>query len=58
MIILDTDHFRDLRSAKIRSGSMDLKIAVIAILEGATLLTRNTRDFESVPGLTVDNWLD
>lgn len=52
------DRFRDLRSAKIRSGSMDLKIAVTALLEGATLLTRNTIDFQAIPGLVIDNWLD
>lgn len=52
------DQFRDLRSAKMRTGSMDLKIAATALLAGATLLTRNTRDFETVPGLAIDNWLD
>jgi tRNA(fMet)-specific endonuclease VapC len=52
------DRFLELRSAKIRSGSMDLKIAVTALMEGATLLTRNTTDFESIPGLSIDNWLD
>jgi tRNA(fMet)-specific endonuclease VapC len=36
---------------------MDLKIASIALANGATLLTRNTRDFQKVPGLQIENWL-
>jgi len=36
---------------------MDLKIASIAIAHSATLLTRNRRDFEVVPGLHVEDWL-
>lgn len=36
---------------------MDLKIASIAIANGLTLLTSNTRDFEQVPGLIVEDWL-
>jgi predicted nucleic acid-binding protein len=36
---------------------MDLKIASIALASGATLLTRNTKDFAGVPGLRIDDWL-
>jgi tRNA(fMet)-specific endonuclease VapC len=36
---------------------MDLKIASIALQQGATLLTRNTADFSKVPGLNFANWL-
>ncbi|HLQ46063.1 MAG TPA: type II toxin-antitoxin system VapC family toxin, partial [Planctomycetaceae bacterium] len=36
---------------------MDLKIAAIAILNDATLLSRNLKDFERVPGLIVEDWL-
>jgi tRNA(fMet)-specific endonuclease VapC len=50
--------FKRLRKVSRRVGSSDLKIAAIAIVEGATLLTANTRDFERVPGLQFQNWLD
>ncbi|NUQ61540.1 MAG: hypothetical protein HUU20_03565 [Pirellulales bacterium] len=52
MIILDTDHFNVLQI-----GTLDLKIASIALEHGATLLSANTRDFDQVPGLRVENWL-
>ena len=38
-------------------GSSDLKIASIALVNDALLLTANTRDFEKVPGLRYENWL-
>jgi tRNA(fMet)-specific endonuclease VapC len=37
---------------------MDLKIAATALVHNALLLSANRRDFESVPGLRVENWLD
>lgn len=43
---------------RIRIGTMNLKIACIAITHDATLLTRNTVDFTRVPGLRFENWLD
>ena len=46
------------RARQIRIGTMDLKIASIAIAHDATLLTRNTADFAQVPGLRFENWLD
>ena len=52
------DAFHRLRDARIRTGTMDLKIAAICIAHDATLLTRNLVDFEKVPGLCVENWLD
>ncbi|MEO5802504.1 MAG: type II toxin-antitoxin system VapC family toxin, partial [Verrucomicrobiota bacterium] len=42
----------------VRIGSMDLKIACIALAHDATLLTRNVNDFSQVPGLRVENWLE
>lgn len=47
-----------LKNAKPRLGTMDLKIASIAIANDALLLSRNLRDFQQVPGLRVENWLD
>jgi predicted nucleic acid-binding protein len=43
----DTDH--DL--------TMDLRIASIALSQNGTLLTRNQRDFDRIPGLITQNWL-
>jgi len=50
--------FLDLRRQGVRIGSMDLKIACIALAHDATLLTRNTSDFAKVPNLRFANWLD
>lgn len=51
------DRFESLRSAGVRIGTMDLKIASIALVQDATLLSANLRDFEKVPGLKVEDWL-
>jgi tRNA(fMet)-specific endonuclease VapC len=51
------DRFKDLRGQKVRIGTMDLKIAAIALANDALLLTANRRDFSKVPGLRVENWL-
>ena len=50
--------FQRLRDDGIRIGTMDLKIAAICLAHDATLLTRNRVDFDKVPGLRVENWLD
>jgi tRNA(fMet)-specific endonuclease VapC len=41
---------------RIRVGTMDLRIASIAKANDMTLLTRNTVDFERVPGLKIEDW--
>jgi tRNA(fMet)-specific endonuclease VapC len=51
------DEYESLKKARARAGTMDLKIASIALASGATLLTRNTKDFEQVPGLRIEDWL-
>jgi len=38
-------------------GSNDLMIAAHARSVGATVVTNNTRDFERVPQLSVENWI-
>lgn len=52
------DQFVALRRRRIRIGTMDLKIASIALVNDAVLLTANTRDFLLVPGLRFENWLE
>ncbi|MBU0990827.1 MAG: VapC toxin family PIN domain ribonuclease, partial [Proteobacteria bacterium] len=37
-------------------GAMDLLIAAHAIFLDAVLVTNNTREFERVPGLKIENW--
>lgn len=37
-------------------GGNDLLIAAHALAVGATIATRNTSEFERVPGLQVENW--
>jgi tRNA(fMet)-specific endonuclease VapC len=48
--------FRRLRKAKIRIGTLDLRIASIALVYDATLVSRNLNDFTKVPGLRVEDW--
>jgi tRNA(fMet)-specific endonuclease VapC len=50
------DRYLQLRRSRLRLGSMDLKIAAIAISRGATLVSRNLNDFRRVPGLSVQDW--
>jgi len=52
------DQFFNLRQQKIRIGTMDLKIASIALVNDALLITANIRDFSLVPGLRCENWLE
>lgn len=51
------DLFAQLRKQRIRIGSQDLKIAAIAIAANALLLSANLGDFQKVPGLRVEDWL-
>ena len=52
------DRLDELKAAKVRVGTMDLKTAAIAIAHDALLLTANRRDFEKIPGLRFENWLE
>ena len=50
------------RLSKIKSlrkiGRADLLIASIALAHGATVVTRNIKDFRLIRGLTIENWAD
>ena len=48
--------FQKLKSQKIRVGTMDLKIAAIAISNNAILISRNLSDFLQIPNLSVEDW--
>src|SRR5688572_26166194 len=59
--VLDFDavaaqQFDQLRAQRIRLGTMDLRIASIALANNMRVVSRNLRDFQRVPGLTVEDW--
>jgi tRNA(fMet)-specific endonuclease VapC len=49
-------HFKAARKAGIRIGTMDLRIASIALSLDATVVTRNRKDFQQVPDLKFEDW--
>ena len=49
-------HLQRLWLTRTRVGTMDLKIASIALAHDATELTRNSKDFGKVPGLRIEDW--
>jgi tRNA(fMet)-specific endonuclease VapC len=48
--------FRELRRQGLRIGTLDLRIAAIALTLNGIVVTRNRRDFIQVPGLVIENW--
>jgi tRNA(fMet)-specific endonuclease VapC len=54
------EHFaairRHLESLGTTIGPYDLQIAAIALANGCTLVTNNTREFGRVPGLLIEDW--
>jgi tRNA(fMet)-specific endonuclease VapC len=49
--------FQHLRAQRIRIGTLDLRIAAIALSREATLVTRNRQDFAGIPApLNIENW--
>jgi len=48
--------FEELKQRKIRVATMDLRIASIAISQQMTVVTRNTVDYDRIPGLIVQDW--
>jgi tRNA(fMet)-specific endonuclease VapC len=65
--VLDFDRAASLRAGIIRAmlhtsgtpiGPYDVQMAGIALSKNLTIVTRNTREFERVPGLRVETWYD
>jgi tRNA(fMet)-specific endonuclease VapC len=48
--------FQQLKAQKLGIKHMDLRIAAISVEHAGTLVTRNTRDFQHVPGLVIEDW--
>jgi tRNA(fMet)-specific endonuclease VapC len=49
--------FRRQRTQRVRIATSDLKIAALALVNDATLLSRNLADFRRIRGLRVEDWL-
>ncbi len=49
--------FRGFRQQRVRIGTLDLKMACIALEQDALLLSANAIDFGQVTGLHVEDWL-
>jgi tRNA(fMet)-specific endonuclease VapC len=52
------DTFQRLRQQRIRIATMDLKIASIALVHDAFLLSANLQDFQRIPPLRVADWIN
>ncbi len=48
--------FATFRQAKLKIGTLDLRIACIALEAKAILVSRNLADFGLIPGLVVEDW--
>jgi tRNA(fMet)-specific endonuclease VapC len=48
--------FQHLAAMRLNVGRMDLRIAATVLEVGATLVTRNRRDFGRIPGLQIEDW--
>jgi len=47
---------KEWRLKRIRGATHDLRMAASCVVTSATLVTRNRRDFEDIPGLSVEFW--
>lgn len=55
------EQFGRIRGAQLQQGiqvaTADLMIAAAALVHNLTLVTHNTADYQSIPGLRLDDWL-
>lgn len=58
---LCAEEFGRIRGMFLRRGigidAADLMIAAVALVHDLTLVTHNTRDFENIPGLRLEDWI-
>lgn len=54
---IEFDRLRDVSKFR-KIGRADLLIASIALVNRATLVTRNLRHFKQIPGLKLESWVD
>ena len=50
------ESYQKLRQQKINSGSQDLRIAAIALVNQAIVVTQNYKDFIKVLNLSIEDW--
>jgi tRNA(fMet)-specific endonuclease VapC len=48
--------FEGFVTQRVRVGTMDLRIAAVAVSREMIFVTRNKSDFRKVPGLRVEDW--
>jgi tRNA(fMet)-specific endonuclease VapC len=56
-VAAEFDRLRQIKRLK-KIGRGDLLIPAIVMANRATLVTRNVKDFRTVPGLQIENWAD
>jgi tRNA(fMet)-specific endonuclease VapC len=50
------NQFQHMRASRLRLGTLDWKIAAIAMTKGLTVVTPNRSDFGRVPDLVLEDW--
>lgn len=50
------ERFQQLKRMKLNVDANDLRIGAIALEKKLKVVTRNVRDFQRIPGLTIEDW--